>query len=623
MTRPLASWAMALALCLAAALSAAPAAAEDEEIIVSHVISAFGDYKYPPDFDHFDYANPDAPRGGTISFLGTGASQTFDSLNPFILKGNPAQGLGLMYASLLTGSSDEPDSSYCYMCTTMEYPKDRSWVIFNMRPEARFSDGHPITADDVVFSYNILLEKGHPAYKITFKDVAGVEKLGEHRVKFTFREGVNTRDLPALVGGISILPEHYYAEHDFAESGIDIPVVSGQFLPRDVQPGRSIEYCRIPDYWGKDLPFNRGTFNFDCYRYEYFADRTVALEAFKTGTFLFHEEFFSKLWATAYDFPAVRKGWVKKESLPDERPSGTQGFWINMRRDRFKDVRVRKALGMAFNFEWSNKTLFYNLYTRTDSFWENSPMQAEGLPKGAELELLKKYEDLLPEGVLTEPAYVPPVSSPDRATDRKVMRQAGRLLDEAGWKPGPDGLRRNARGETLKLEFIDDSPAFERIINPYVQNLRRLGVDASYVRIDPAQMQERQKNYDYDMIAGRLVMSLSPGEELVQIFGSRSAETPGTANYAGVAHPAVDALINEVARAETREQMQTAVRALDRVLRALHIWVPNWYKASHNIAYWDVFGRPAIKPKYSRGVIETWWWDEEKYQKLKAEGALR
>lgn len=594
----------------------------DEKITKSHGISTFGELKYPGDFKHWDYVNPDAPQGGTISFLGTGASGTFDSLNQFILKGEPAQGLGLMYDSLLTGSADEPDSAYGYVAKTLEYPENRQWVIFNMRPEATFSDGHPITAHDVVFTYNILLDKGHPAYQIILKDFESVEALSDHRVKFTFKDGASTRDLPTTAGGLSILPEHYYETKVFAESGLDIPVVSGGYLPSNVSPGRSIKYCKVEDYWGADLPHNKGSGNFDCYLYEYFADRTVALEAFKAGAFLFHEEFFSKLWATSYDFPAIRNGWVIKESIPDNRPSGTQGFWFNTRKEKFSDPRVRQAIGMAFNFEWSNKALFSGLYTRTDSFWENSPMQAEGVPEGAELALLTKYSDILPAGVLTEPAFTPDVSKPDQA-DRRVIRRANKLLDAAGWKVAGDGVRRNEKGDKLTLEFIDDSPSFERIINPFLQNLERIGLEVSFKQIDKAQMQQRQEDFDFDMISGRLVMSLSPGEELFQIFGSSSATVAGTSNFSGVAHPAVDAMIEVIRAAKTRVEMETAVRALDRVLRSLHIWVPNWYKASHNIAYWDVFGRPETKPLYSRGVIGTWWMDQTKLTKLKSEGALR
>lgn len=604
----------------AAGLAWGIAAKADEGVTVSHGISAFGDLKYPADMPHWDYVNPDAPQGGTLSLVTQG---TYDSLNPFILKGEPAVGLGLMYDSMLTSSSDEPDSAYCYVCETMEYPADRSWVIFNMRPEATFSDGHPITADDVVFSYNVLIEKGRPAYSVFYQDIESVEALGEHKVKFSFKDGVNTRDLPTRAGGISILPEHYYADRDFSESGIDIPVVSGQLLPAKIDPGRTISYCKIDNYWGANLPISKGTYNFDCYAWEYFADRTAALEAFKAGTYFFREEFFSKLWATAYDFPAINKGWVIKEVLDDQNPSGTQGFWINLRRPQFADPRVRQALGMAFNFEFSNETLFYGLYERTDSFWENSPsMQASGKPVGAEMALLEKFADQIPPGVLTEEAVVPPVSKPDQA-DRRLLRRAGKLLDEAGWTVGSDGKRRNADGDLLTVEIVDDSPAFERIVNPFIQNLQRIGVDAIYKRIDSAQMQERQKNYDYDIVIGRLVMSLSPGEGLLQIFGSQTRDIPDTANYSGVSDPVVDALIKTIAGADNREDMEVAVRALDRVLRAMHIWVPNWYKGSHTIAYWDVFGRPDVKPKYARGVIDTWWYDPEKMAKLKSEGALR
>lgn len=604
------------ALALAATLANA-----QEKIIKYHGISTFGDLKYPADFKHWDYVNPDAPQGGTISFLGTGAAGTYDSLNPFILKGIPAQGLGLLHSSLLTSSGDEPDSAYGYVAETLEYPEGREWVIFNMRPEATFSDGHPITAEDVVFSYEILMEKGHPAYQIIYKDIDIVEALDTNRVKFTFKDGVNTRDLPARAGGITILPEHYYEDRDFSESNLDVPVSSGGYTASDVKPGRSIKYCKIDNYWAKDLPHNKGSGNFDCYLYEYFTDRTVALEAFKAGSFLFHEEFTSKNWATSYNFPAIEKGHVIKETIPDNRPSGTQGFWINMRQEKFSDPRVRQAIGMMFNFEWSNRTLFYGLYERTDSFWENSDMQAEGAPINAELALLENYRDQLPENVFTDPPFTPLVSRTNQA-DRKAIRAAGKLLDEAGWKV-VNGKRTNEKGEILTLELVDDSPAFERIINPYVENLKRLGVEASYSLIDSAQMQERQKTFDYDLIPGRLTMSLSPGEELAQTFGSKGAETAGSSNYSGLQHPVVDDLIIKIAQAETRQDMEVAVRALDRVMRGLHIWVPNWYKGSHNIAYWDVFGRPETKPLYSRGVIGTWWMEQDKLDALKAEGVLR
>ncbi len=591
------------------------------EVIVSHGISAFGELKYPEGFAHFDYVNPDAPQGGTMSFRGTGGSQTFDSLNAFILKGEPAQGLGLLYDSLLAGSADEPDSAYGLIAESLEYPKDRSWVVFHMRPEATFSDGVPITAEDVVFTYEILIAEGEPFYQIMLRDIENVEALDPHTVKFTFRADAAKRDLPSLVGGLSILPKHYYDTVDFTASTLTPPVGSGAFVVKDVQPGKSIRYCKNPDYWASDLPVNVGTNNFECILYQYFADNTAAFEALKVGDYLFHEEFFSSLWATAYDFPALKNGWVKRETIADGRPSGTQGFWMNLRRDKLQDPRVREAIGLMFNFEWSNATLFGGLYERTTSFFQNSPMAASGLPEGEELAILDKYRADLPPEIFTEPAWEPAVNRPEK-TDRAAIRKASKLLDEAGWTVGPGGLRVNDKGERLSIEFIDDNPSFERITNPFIQNLRQIGVDARYRQIDSAQMQERQKNFDYDIIPGRLVMSLSPSIELRSLYGSQGADSQGTLNFSGLADPVVDALIEDVIASDSRPQMEARVRALDRVMRQKQIWVPNWSKASFWVAYWDVFGRPETPPLYARGD-STWWFDQAKYDKLRAEGALR
>ena len=620
---------LALLLALAAGAAAAqeqaaaPAATATDagEVIVSHGISAFGDLKYPEGFAHFDYVNPDAPQGGTMSFRGTGASQTFDSLNTFILKGEPAQGLGLLYDSLLAASSDEPDAAYGLVAESLEYPADRSSVTFNMRPEATFSDGHPITAEDVVFSWQVLLEKGAPSYQIILKDIQNVEALDDHRVKFTFNPGSAKRDLPSLAGGLSILPKHYYETVEFGDSTLTPPVGSGQFVVASADPGKSIRYCKNPDYWAKDLPVNVGSSNFDCIVYQYFADNNAAFEALKVGDYLFHQEYFAILWATAYDFPALDKGWVVREELDDNTPSGAQGFWFNLRRPMFQDPRVREAIGLMFNFEWTNETLFYGLYDRTNSFFENSPMQAEGVPEGEELAVLEAFRDRLPPEIFTEPAFSPPVQGKSQ-TDRAAVRRASKLLDEAGWTVGPDGLRRNAAGEVLTLRFADDSPAMERVINPYVANLRRIGVDASYTQIDAAQMQQRQEDFDYDILPARFSMSLSPSIELRQLFSSEAADTPGSANIAGINDPVVDALVEKVIEAETRDEMAVRVRALDRVLRHMQIWVPNWYSAKYRVAYWDVFGKPETKPRYARGDA-TWWIDQAKYDRLKAEGALR
>ena len=612
-----------MALLATVTIAALPATGHAEQkVIASHGISTFGDLKYPADFKHFDYVNPDAPKGGRMTFRGTGASTTFDSLNPFILKGEPAQGLGLLYDSLLAGAPDEPDAAYGLIAEKVEYPEDRSWVTFTLRPEARFSDGHPITAEDVVFTYHALMEKGAPSYRIALKDIAAVEALDAHRVKFTFKPGVVTRDLPALAGGLSILPKHYYETVDFGASTMTPPVGSGAYLVKAANPGRSIEYCRNPDYWAKDLPVNVGGNNFDCYLYEYFTDNTAAFEAFKVGGYLFHQEFFSLLWATGYDFPALQKGWVKREELVDNTPSGAQGFWFNLRQPKFADPRVREAIAQMFNFEWSNETLFYGLYQRTDSFFENSPMQAEGVPEGEELAVLERFRDRLPPEIFTQPAYVPPVGNAKQQLDRGARRTASKLLDDAGWAVGPDGLRRNAKGEVLRVEFLDDSPSSDRIINPYVQNLRAIGVDAVYSRIDAAQMQERQKNFQYDIIPARFVMSFSPSLELRQIYSSESADAPGSANLTGLKNPVVDELIELVIASKTREELDARVKALDRVLRHEQIWVPNYYSGKYLVAYWDVFGQPPQQPPYSRGD-GLWWWDADKFARLRAEGALR
>lgn len=610
----------AIALILAAA--SAQVATAQTEVLTAHGISPFGDLKYPADFPHFDYVNPDAPQGGTMSFRGTLASGTFDSLNYFILKGEPAQGLLRIHDGLLAQAWDEPASYYGLIAESLEYPEDRSWVIFNLREAARFSDGHPIRAEDVAFTIETMKTKAKPYWRITLEDVTGAEVLDPLRVKVTFAEGAATRDLAATVGELPVLPKHYYETVDFTESTLEPPVSSGWFRASKVDPGRSITYCRDPDYWAADLPVNVGKNNFDCYRYEYFADNTAAFEALKVGEYLLHEEYTSALWATNYDFPAIDKGWILRETIPDGRSSGAQGFYMNLRRDKFQDVRVRKAIGLMFNFEWTNATLFHGLYNRSDSFWENSDLQAEGLPEGAELGVLERYADQLPETVFTEPAATPAVSTSGAKIDRSAVRAASGLLADAGWIVGDDGKRRNAAGETLSVEILSDSAAFERILLPWVENLQRVGIDAYYTRVDPAQEVQRQEDFDFDIIIARIVLPIRPSVELRTVFGSTGADAPGTLNLAGVADPVVDALIEEIIQADTLEDMRVRVKALDRVLRAKHIWVPNWYKGSHWLAYWDVFGKPEVKPAYDRGV-DYWWWDQQKYEALQAQGALR
>ncbi|MEX2518057.1 MAG: extracellular solute-binding protein, partial [Paracoccaceae bacterium] len=429
-------------------------------------------------------------------------------------------------------------------------------------------------------------------------------------VRFTFREGASMRDLPMLAASVPVLSKAYWQGRDFAESSLEPPVGSGPYRIGDVQAGRSITYVRRENYWARDLPVNRGRWNFDRLEYEYFRDETAAFEAFKSGAYEMHEEFYSKLWATAYDFPAVTNGWVKRETLPDQRPSGTQGYWFNLRRPQFADLRVRRALAMVFDFEWSNRTLFYDLYSRTESFFQGSPLAASDPPGPAEIELLEPLLADLPAEILSAPAFVPEKTDGSGRL-RGPLREAGALLDAAGWRAGQGRFRHNAAGETLKIEFLDDSPAFERITQPYVRNLQQLGVDASMRTVDPAQMQERSKNYDFDVTIARMPMQPTPGVELWNLFGSEAAAAPDTLNLSGVANPAIDALIEAVIAARSAEDHAAAVAALDRALRALHIWVPQWSKASHTIAYWDRFGRPATKPPYARAIVDRWWIDPE------------
>jgi microcin C transport system substrate-binding protein len=601
---------------------ASPGLAQDGgNIITSHGVSSFGELKYPADFTHFDYVNPDAPKGGEMS---TWAFGTFDSLTPYILKGNAAALSSVFYDSLLTGTLDEPDAMYGLLAESVEYPENREWIIFHMRPEATFRDGTPVTAEDVVFSFNVLVEKGLPTLRVQFNDIQKAEALDEHTVKFTFNPDGPLRELLMTAGGLPVFSKAYYETRDFAESSLEPPMGSGAYELLSVEPGRSVAYKRRDDYWAKDLPVNVGQNNFDILRIEYFADYTTAFEAFKGGAYTYREEYQSRIWATSYNFPAIEEGTVKVESLPDGRPAGTQGFWFNLRRDKFQDPRVREAIGMAFNFQWSNESLFYGLYDRTDSFWENSEtLQASGMPSEAELELLEPIREFIPETVFTEEAFVPAESSPTELADRRSLRSAGRLLSDAGWEVGDDGYRYKD-GKRLTVEVLNDSPSFDRIINPYIENLKRLGIEASANRVDAAEAQEREKNFEYDVVTQRFAMSQTPGDELRSIFGSDTAEVPGSANIAGLSNEGVDTLIDKIANAKSREELTTAVHALDRVLRAMHIWVPQWSKGVHHIAYIDAYDRPYTDtpPPYGLGEMSIWWWDEEKAEALRAKGAL-
>ncbi len=598
------------AILAAVIASGSSAIAEDR-----HGLSIFGDLKYGPDFKAFDYVNPDAPKGGRAAQVGPGGTITFDSFNDFILKGDRAQGLGLLYDSLMVRAFDEPDAVYGLVAKSANVAADGLSVTFKLRPEAKFADGSPVTADDVVFSYETLRSKGHPRYRIVLADVTKAEALDPATVRYTF-QGKLVRSLPIEVSLLPVLPKAYYATREFEKTTLEPPLGSGPYAIKDFKQGTYVTYALRPDYWAKDLNVNRGHYNLAEVRYDYFRDRGLELENLFSQTLDFREEFTSKDWATGYDKPSVKDGRVVRLTIADENPSGAQGFFINTRREPFKDVRVRKALDLAFDFEWSNKNLFFGLYKRTSSFFENSDMEAVGPPSAEEVALLEPFRATLPKEVFAEP-YSSPVTDAS-GNNRDQLRKAGGLLSEAGWKMTTAGsLLRNAAGATLKLEVLYDSAGFERIIGPYIKSLRSIGVDASIRFVDPAQYEQRMKSFDFDLTIQRYSLKLTPGNELKNFWGAEAAKTDGSFNLAGISDPAVDALAEAVMVAKSRAGLVTATRALDRVLRAGHYWVPHWYKASHNLAFWNKFGWPPVKPKYDRGALSTWWYEPVKAATLK------
>ncbi|WP_147125165.1 extracellular solute-binding protein [Shimia ponticola] len=606
----------------ATSLAALLATSAHADVTISHGYSAFGDLKYPADFTHFDYANPDAPKGGTMSQRQLYGTPTFDSLNVWIIKGDSAPEVRHhVYDSLMVRAYDEPDAMYGLLAETIEYPDDLSYLIFNLRPEARFHDGTRVTANDVVFTIEKLQTEGHPYYRNLLSDVESVQAQTSTRVRFDLADGAGT-SLPASIGELMILPEAFYDANPFDETWMTPPLGSGPYELVDVEPGQSLLFCRDEDYWGANLPVNAGRNNFDCYAYEYFVDDIVGLEAFSAGEYHMRVEFRSASWATAYDFPAAQKGHVKQMLLPDARPSNAQGVWLNMRNPVLQDKRVRQALDLAFNFEWTNEAVFYNTYARNESFFENTPMKATGLPEGAELALLQEFRDQLPDTVFNQPAYVP---GPGAATlrDRRALREASRLLDEAGWTVGDDGMRRNAAGETLQFDFPSSSRALDRIYTPYTETLQSLGIDVVFDIIDPATMAERRRQFDFDMVPVAWGVATNPGAELRAFYSSATANAEGSNNLTGLADPVVDALIERAVAAETREDLTITVRALDRVLRDKQIWVGGWNLGAHRVAVWDMFGMPEnpVPYDFNRGV-DFWWMDADKRAALEAAGAL-
>ncbi|MFB2593799.1 extracellular solute-binding protein [Paracoccus sp. p4-l81] len=606
-----------LGYAVAAVMTATPVMAET--VIRAHGIATMGELKYGPDFTHLDYVNPDAPKGGEISQWMPGG---FDSYNPFTIRGRAAALSSVMLESLMTSTADEIGSAYCLICETIEYPESRDWVIFHLRPEARFSDGSPLTADDVLFSYETLRDKGLSSFRtVIAQQVAGAKVIDPQTIRFDFVPGYPRRDLIQSVGGLPVMSrQDFTAKGRDLEQSTDQPFVgSGPYLFDSAEMGRRVVWKRNPDYWGADLPINRGRNNFDRIRVEYFADYDTAFEAFKSGAYTFRNEASSLVWATRYDFPAFRAGQVVKAELPDGRISSGQAWVFNLRRPQFQDIRLRQAIGLMFNFEWSNQTLFYGLYTRTQSFWDNSDLAATGTPGPDELALLDPVAADLPTGVLTDPAVLPPVSGAGQL-DRGNLRRAAALLDDAGWTVGSDGLRRKD-GQVLRIEILNDSQTFDRVLNPFVENLRRLGVDAVNNRVDDAQYETRRRAHDFDIINAQLGQDYIPGANLQQYFGS--ASVGDVFNQMGLANPAIDRLIAGAEAATTPDQVKTATRALDRALRSLVFWVPQWFKAKHTVAYYDQYAHPDTLPPYSLGELDFWWFDADKAEKLKAAGALR
>jgi microcin C transport system substrate-binding protein len=570
----------------------------------AHGISMYGELRYPPDFQHFDYVNPDAPKGGNLR-MGV-AEETFDSFNPWIVKGNAAAGIMALYETLLISSADEPFSEYGLLAKTVQTPADRSWVAFELRPEARWHDGQPITADDVVWSFETLLAKGAPSYRFYYQSVAKVEKTGPLGVKFTFKPGTN-RELPLILGQLPVLPKHWWATRNIEETSLEPPLGSGPYKLGTFEAGRFVELVRVPDYWGKDLPVNRGRYNFDTQRFDYYRDATVALEAFKGGHYDFRAETSAKDWATAYDIPEVRDGRVVKETVPNQRPAGMQCFAMNLRRPLFSDRRAREALDLAFDFEWANKTLFYGQYTRTKSYFENSELASSGLPSAAELAVLEPLRAKLPPEVFDR-AYVSPTTD-GSGDNRDNLRRAAELLQQAGWTPQNGKLVKD--GQPFEFEFLVYSPQFERIALPYSKVLEKLGITARVRSVDAAQYRRRTDTFDYDMIVQGFPESESPGNEQRDFWGSESAGREGSRNALGLKDPAIDALVDQLIASPDRQTLVTRTRALDRALLWGHYVVPNWYLGADRVAYWDKFGKPSVIPRM--GVqFDAWWIDPAK-----------
>ncbi|WP_377845872.1 extracellular solute-binding protein [Bosea sp. UC22_33] len=590
------------------------ALAQDAE---SHGLSTFGELALPPDFPHFAYVNPKAPKGGllTVQIKRGGGNQSFDTfntLNTFVLQGDGAAGMDACFDSLMAGSGDEPGSVYGLLAKSVAVSADKLTYRFRLRPEARFHDGSRVTARDVAFSMNILKAKGHPSYRLLLNELVSAEAEGDDIfvAKFSPKRG---RDLHLVVAGLPVFSEKYWSTRDFTASTLEAPLGSGAYKVGRLEQGRLIEFERVPDYWAKDLPVNIGTNNFDRVRWEYFRDRQVAFEAFKGGAITFQEEFTSRIWATGYDFPAVHEGKVKKETLPKTEPVGSQGWVYNTRREKFADPRIREALGLAFDFEWTRKNIMFGSFERMTSYFENADSKAVGKPSPEELKLLEPWRGKVPDEVFGEP-FLPPVSD-GSGSDRNLLRKADEMLRAAGCKR--DGnVMKLPNGQPFEIEFLDSSPALQPHTQPFQANLKRLGINATSRLVDPAQYQRRLDEFDFDIISRALSGGSIPSDTLSIVYGSEAAKTKGSRNVGGISHPAIDAMIETIGQAKTYADCVIAAKCLDRLLRAGRYWIPMWWNDEEWLAYWDMYDRPATKPKYSSGAPGIWWYDAEKAKRI-------
>lgn len=581
-------------------------------ITESHGYAQFGTLKYPARFTHFDWVNPQAPKGGTLRVMAFG---TFDTVNPYTFKGTSPvttanflqYGINELNEPLMVGtgqyspSGDEPASSYGLIAQSVEYSEDRSWVVFNLRPEALFHDGAPITAYDVAFSYRLLLKEGHPLYRTALQEVLRVDILNKQRIRFVFKRSGN----PLLIlrlGELPVLPQHYWKDRDFKATTFEPPLGSGPYRITSVTPGRQLIFERVKDYWGKDLPVNRGKYNFDRMEVEFYRDSDVAFEAFKAGEFDVYIEHQAKNWLNGYNFPAVRRGEVIKAQIPHQIPTQTQGLFMNTRRATFADVKAREALGLMFDFEWTNRALFSDAYKRATSYYPNSEFTASGLPVGHEWLMLKPYKDQLPTRLFTEPFTLPQTDG--RGIPRETMRKALALLADAGWKLNGQRLQ-NAQGQPLRFELLLVNPSLERLYQPYIENLNSIGIDARLRTVDRAQYKQRLDQFDFDMISMTLGQTLSPGLEQWQYFHSSQVNVKGSKNYAGIANPVVDHLLEQLLAARTRDEQVAAGKALDRVLLWQHYSIPNWYLNYHRLAYRNRLAF-VTTPPYTLG-LSAWW----------------